>query len=78
MKKHIYRVSGYTKKNGVHKYLFDIEADTAKEARENTVALWEEHRPHLFGIKVERRDDKELEFNFWHRVDSSWKEYFER
>ena len=71
MKKHIYRVSGATKKGGYQVWAIDIEADTAKEAKEHALKLWGDNpRAHMFQLIAERRDDKELEYNFWKHIEA--------
>ena len=72
MKKHVYRVSGYTKKGGMDiPRAIDLEADNKKEAIERAKKLWEdpEHHfsyKHLFHIGAERIDGQEIKYNFWH------------
>ena len=71
MKKHVYRVKGHTKKGARFVVrAIDLEADSKKEAIATAKALWEDYRPdlHMFRLEAERRDDAELEFNFWKPV----------
>lgn len=72
MKKHIYRVKGHTKKGAWFVVrAIDLEADSKKEAIATARALWEDYRPdlHLFRLEADRRDDAELQYNFWTAID---------
>ena len=72
MKKHVYRVSGYTKKGGMDiPRAIDLAADTKAEAIELAKNMWYDPQhhfsyKHLFCIGADRIDDQELKYNFWH------------
>lgn len=64
MKKHIYRVSGLTKKGGMKYWKIDLEADTAQEAKARAKELWYLD-DHLFQIAVRNWDGCTIDYNFW-------------
>jgi len=56
----MYRITFLKKKGGRKHYVIDIEARTAKLAKEKVKELWEKERScHMFDVKVRRLGDSE-------------------
>lgn len=70
--KNIYRVTFVTKKGGEKFYSIDIEANTAKEAKETMKSMWKSDK-HAFDITTKKVD--EIKYHDFNRIYRVWWSY---